>query len=454
MLTAALMLTAISEVSYRRTEKTLGIGIALTEARINTARVLQLLTDADSAQRGYLLTGNPEYVAELMAAHSEFQQSFDVFDFFRGIGSAGPQDAMHIAQEVSSRFIALERSIELAQSGDPGAALAMVESDGSKRSLDSLRAMFESKFKEAAVSQQGARDLIYAALWFNRGAVALLSIVVAFGLYLHIRQVKRIDLERVDRQQTLEKEVAARTTELRNLAAYMQTVREDEKSHLARELHDELGGMLTAAKLILARMRVKLAQDPEMLERIEHINRRLSEGIALKRRIIEDLRPSTLSALGLNTALIILCTEAHKQLNIPVNTQLSDVKLTPEAELSIFRIVQEALTNVGKYAAATQVAVRLWKTDDDLVLQITDNGVGFDVSLLEAGRHGLAGMRFRVESLSGALSVTSDAGQGTTIVARLPRAVVDRNEEQDPAHEPPATPSEILDVRQLLLPIA
>ena len=268
--------------------------------------------------------------------------------------------------------------------------------------------------------QQGARHSLYTALWFNRIAVLLLSCVLALGLYLHLLQLRAFDRARAAYQQRLEKSVVEKTQRLKTLATWLETAREDEKAHLARELHDELGGLLTGAKLTMLRMRSKLADNPEMLERIASVTQLLNAGIALKRKIIEDLRPSTLNLLGLHGALEKVCADTAQQLGIPVGTELTSVKMHPDAELAVFRVVQEALTNVGKYAEATEVRVRLWPTGEEMHVEITDNGLGFDAATRQAGRHGLAGMRFRMESYGGALSVISAPAKGTRIVAKLP----------------------------------
>lgn len=423
---SAISLSLVSEITYERAVKTLSGGIALTDARLGSARLLQLLTDAETAQRGYLLTGNAAYIEPLRNAQREFESSVRFLEFMADIGPNGREDAKKIYTDAAAKFAELQATVTLSESGKVAEALAAVKTDNGKRLMDDLRSLFDRKFTEAAALQQHARDNIYTALWFNRSAVAILSWLVALGLYLHLRQIRRVDRERNERQQFLEKAVAEQTLELRALAGYLQTVREDEKSHLARELHDELGGLLTAAKLSLARMRAKLSQDAEMLERIEQVSQHLSLGIALKRRIVEDLRPSTLSALGLNAALTILCAEAEGQLGVNVTTRIAEVELTPDAELGIFRLVQEALTNIGKYAHATQVSVSLQHKGGDLHLEVADNGSGFNVATLQPGQHGLAGMRFRMASLGGSLTVISGVGQGTRIVASLPSLALAR----------------------------
>lgn len=415
-----ILLTLISEMTYRRTETTLTGGIKLTDVRIGAARLLQLLTDAETAQRGYLLTGKEDYIEALHHTQRQFNESIGLLAFISGIGATGPADAQHIRVAAAALFAELDRAVALARSGDRDQAAALVRSDSGKVLRDELHGLFQIKLKEAALLQQGARDRIYAALQFNRLAVLGLSLVVAVGLYLHLRQSRLLERGRLDYQQSLEKEVADQSRGLRTLAAWLETAREDEKSRLARELHDELGAILTAAKLTMARLRGKLAGDPEIMQLTDTVNLRLNEGIALKRRIIEDLRPSALSILGLHVALRTLCAETAQQSGIQVRAEITPVQISPNAELAVFRVVQEALTNVAKYAKATEVLVRLEQSADQVQLEVADNGLGFTVGTQQAGQHGLAGMQFRMESHGGSLSVVSAPQQGVRINATLP----------------------------------
>ena len=420
LIVSAMSVALISELTYQRTKATLDQGIALTDARVGGARLLQLLTDAEAAQRAFLVTGNAAYLESLQNAQSGFNENSNFLEFISGIGVSGPQDANNIRSAVAEKFAALNRSVDIARKGDRALALSLLRADEGKRVTDELRKVFNVKLAEAARMQQYARDDIYAALWFNRTAVFVLALLLAGGLYLHLRQARSLELERSGRQRSLEKEVAEKTHQLLMVAGNLETAREDEKSHLARELHDELGSLLTAAKLTMARMRAKLSGDPEMLERIASVNQCLNEGIALKRKIIEDLRPSTLSLLGLHVALVNLCAEAAKRMGIPVMTEIDEVQIGPNVQLGLFRVVQEALTNIGKYSGATEVQVRLTQTAGELQLEVADNGVGFDMATLGAGQHGLAGMRFRIESYGGSLSIVSAKQQGVRIVASLP----------------------------------
>ena len=167
---------------------------------------------------------------------------------------------------------------------------------------------------------------IFDILLLNRSGVTALTVLGLLLLMMFLHQSRQLDRQRREQQQRmeaehdrLEREVRQRTSELTELARHLETAREDERARLARDLHDELGALLTAAKLDVARIRPKLhGAAPELAPRIEHLIETLNSGIALKRRIIEDLRPSTLDALGLQAALEVLCGEFSQRLGVEV----------------------------------------------------------------------------------------------------------------------------------------
>ncbi len=221
----------------------------------------------------------------------------------------------------------------------------------------------------------------------------------------------------------LEETVRERTAELSELASYLITVREDEKALLARELHDELGALLTVAKIDVARLRVKLREVPALAVHLDPLDRHLDDGIALKRRIIETLRPSGLAVLGLTQTLESLATDGRPRLNIAIQTEFDEVELTDEGQLAIYRLVQEALTNVSKYANASCVNISVKNEPPVVRVRIDDNGIGFDLTTLNSSTHGIAGMRFRFEKLKGSLTIDSRPGAGTRLDATVPMAV-------------------------------
>ena len=229
-----------------------------------------------------------------------------------------------------------------------------------------------------------------------------------------------IEITRSDRDR-LESLVKNRPATLSELANHLQQVREEERGHLARELHDELGALLTAAKLDVARLKSKIDPSvPDVAERLQHLTETLNSGIALKRRIIEDLRPSSLSNLGLTAAIEILTREYAERAGIEVETSLEAVKLPDTAQLTVYRTVQEALTNIGKHAKASKVLVSVHAYPTHVAVQVRDNGQGFDPAAVPRTSHGLSGMRHRVESAGGRLTITARPGGGTLVSAVLP----------------------------------
>ena len=262
----------------------------------------------------------------------------------------------------------------------------------------------------------------------NRIGVSAMTALSLLALFMYLRQTTALVRVREEQRRVvqaerdqLEREVLRRTEQLTDLARHLQSVREDERSHLARELHDELGALLTAAKLDVARLKSRLGPlSPEAAERMQHLNDGLNSGIALKRRIIEDLRPSSLNNLGLVAALEILVREWAQRSEIRIASELAPVTLRPSGELTVYRLVQEALTNVSKYAKASQVRVRLVSRDGRAYVSVHDNGIGFDVNVPRSSAHGLLGMRYRLETEGGRLVLKSSPGQGTTIEAELP----------------------------------
>jgi signal transduction histidine kinase len=206
------------------------------------------------------------------------------------------------------------------------------------------------------------------------------------------------------------------------LANRLQRVREQERAHLARELHDELGAILLAAKLDIACLRARLgATAPEIDQRLAHLSEMLNSGLALKTKVVEGLYPSTLASLGLAASLELLAREFGQNAGIPIDLSLEEVSLDTSTQLVAYRLVQECLTNVGKYAEARHARIVLVGSQRNVMVAVVDDGVGFDAARAERSHHGLAGMRRRVEMTGGRLTVTSIPGKGTRVAAVIPK---------------------------------
>jgi signal transduction histidine kinase len=263
---------------------------------------------------------------------------------------------------------------------------------------------------------------------YQIAVVAMVGVSVLV-LLLYLRQRRSLEATRVEVAESARAELQAqfdsRTQEFAELARHLQTAREDERNRLARALHDELGALLTAAKLDAARIKTRVATvSPEALERLVHLNDTLNSIIALTRRITEDLRPSTLGNLGLVPALEILARDFAAGADIRIDCALEPVALNPHSQLTLFRLVQEALNNVAKYARAHRVQIALAPRDGQACVSVTDDGVGFKtVAGARVGSYGLLGMRYRIEGDGGRLVVQSAPGAGTCLSATLPLEV-------------------------------
>jgi two-component system sensor histidine kinase UhpB len=214
--------------------------------------------------------------------------------------------------------------------------------------------------------------------------------------------------------------------QLRQLAAGLQTAREDERAHLARELHDELGQTLTAIKLELARATTGLRTgriEGHTVDRIQSLMGLVDIGIATVKRLATNLRPATLDHLGLAAAIRWEASafRATTGVRCYVRATRETTELTPDQQTVVFRIFQEALTNVVRHARASAVHVTLAERKGIFELRIRDNGRGIkEADMAHAGAIGLLGMRERAAIIGGAFTITGKPGRGTAITVRVP----------------------------------
>jgi len=213
-----------------------------------------------------------------------------------------------------------------------------------------------------------------------------------------------------------------RERELSSLSHHLQALSEREKWELARKLHDELGGLLTAAKMDLSWLQSRL-EGAAIQERLSQLGGVLDEAMDLKRRVVEELRPSLLDHFGLPTAVraYVESTCSKEGLATEVDLVHGCESMSKEASIALFRIVQEGLANIIRHAHARTVTLKLHGDEQNCVLTLADDGRGFDADSTEfRWSHGLMGMRQRVEGLGGHLEVKSRVGVGTTLSVAVP----------------------------------
>jgi two-component system, NarL family, sensor histidine kinase UhpB len=226
----------------------------------------------------------------------------------------------------------------------------------------------------------------------------------------------------ITQRQTEAKAIEQSRQELRQLSANLVRAREEARLHIARELHDELGQRLSALKLDLASLDPRL-DAAAFAQRTEAMLGMLDETMTAVRRIIADLRPLMLDDLGLNAALEWLARESARRMGIEITVHLGehDPALDSEASVAVYRMVQEALTNVARHSRATDVRIELGESGGTLLLTIQDNGVGFAPGATRtAGAFGLLGVSERAYALGGSMHTDNPPGGGARIRVRLP----------------------------------
>ncbi len=211
--------------------------------------------------------------------------------------------------------------------------------------------------------------------------------------------------------------------QLRALAARLQSVREEERKDIARELHDELGQVLTALKMDLAALLEGLPKrNKRVRERAEAMMQQIDSTIKTVRRMSSQLRPGMLDDLGLGPSIEWYAQEFQTRTNIAVQVNVpEEFELEHGLATALFRIFQETLTNVARHANATRVQAKLEARQDMVILEIQDNGQGFDMEQVRGKRSlGLLGMRERAEMVAGTLTIDSAPGKGTFVVVSVP----------------------------------
>lgn len=283
----------------------------------------------------------------------------------------------------------------------------------------------EANHYQKSITQWNANViLVRIGIWM----LTIANIILLALLYARLsKEQRRKALEAhwaTLRQQELEALIADRTAVLSELSSTLQIEQEREKAKIARDIHDELGSLIISARMDITYVLFKLREiAPALGDKLTSAIQNLDASVDIKRRIIEELRPSALDTLGVVPALEWQTQQVCKRANLQADLDLADdlPEMPDTIAIALFRILQEALTNIVKYAKAKRVFVSLQLLDDVWTLIIKDNGIGLaDGALSSPLSHGLSGMRQRVVSIHGTFSIGSLPGAGTTIEVHVP----------------------------------
>jgi signal transduction histidine kinase len=434
----ALLLTAVVSVVIFAVSEVAAGRISQTRDDVNQVRkaLTQLeltrngLVQAEASQRGYLLTGSNRYLKPFNAAIQTAQTALVELATVSGDNLEWRGRTQALRALVEQKEDDLKLSLFMIERGEPEKAIAkMREGDGLvlMEGITQRLEEFYAVLNDEIVRRQEVLDRHFMQQRVGVGIVVLINLVflaiLANMMIRHFtqREAHRIELQRQADQ--LERTVADRTAELSSLSSYLQTSSERERARLARDLHDELGGILTSAKIDIAWLEGNSRQlYPEAVPRLQRLSAVLDEAVDMKRRVVENLRPSLLDHLGLGAALRWHVEEMCKKSGLQVElTAPPDTEtVPPELAIAIYRTVQEGLTNIIKHAQASEVTVSVTRTSNAYKLVVADNGVGISGFQPENLSHGLAGMRQRARALGGSFHLRTSPGQGTRIEAFFP----------------------------------
>ena len=429
-------LFAIAEIGRGRVE------VAASDARrarVQWTRVVDLqlaLMNAESAHLGFLLTGEADYLEPLHTATVRIPVlATQLAATYRGRDERVRAAIRDLQTVADARLQQLQASVTTYRKHGPLASLALENSPARHETmatfleLSGITRDYEETLLETSLANWDRELLVVRRLNLATLMAGLVLVALAsMGMVRSIRQREETVGELARQRDTLKAQADAQSTELIELYSHVQNVQEEERARLSRGLHDELGGLLLAARMDVTWMQQDSLHDRHEIEqRLDRVRKAIDQGIDLKRRVVEELRPTLLDTMGLVAALRWQLEETCKLANIQCRDRFPDEELQFKraAAISLFRILQEALVNIVKHSGASEVVASLEADERHVILSIEDNGAGARPEDLGRPKsHGIAGMRHRVRVLGGELDIVSASGRGTRIRVRVPRANV------------------------------
>lgn len=431
ILTSIALLVA-SEVSFQKLMKDNVVIDQLFELSLALSRMESEIITAETGLRGYLLTNDNKYLDPYHKATKELPVLMGQVQFLAK-GILMEDQYLLLLRLVGENLGVIEATMALYINQGIGPALSLFNQDIGRAKLEEIHAenaLFLSQIRETLNQRnmafhqftQIARYLLFFFALFSMGALFL-----SMGRnFREIRRQAEFVRETHAHKEHLKNEVKRRTLQLSELTFSLQAVQEQERALLARELHDEMGGILTSLKMILSLAlrdlgRFKDENLSPTEEKLKGALINLDKAIAVKRGLIEGLRPSSLQHLGLAETLRQYLNETCKQANIECTYQIEDIsQIRDDVMIGIYRVVQESITNILKHARATYIEVSMKHDNRGLILLIRDNGKGFDPNAIPIKCHGLTGMQHRILGFKGELIINTQPQAGTTISVFIP----------------------------------
>ncbi|MBY0556706.1 MAG: CHASE3 domain-containing protein [Burkholderiaceae bacterium] len=394
-----------------------------------------LVLEAESSMRGYFLNGREATLRATRSASTETDAEFVELEKLLADNPSQLKNLTQLHTLVRRRLRIMGQAIDVYRDGGLSEIVKIARLSDGRASMDEIRlqvVIMEQEQNETLAQRSSDFYQEYLKAILLGMSINALAIVVLVIFYQLVRRsfANRAQVEHAlqSANETLETQVQQRTEQLSVLSRHLISISEEEKIRLSRELHDEMGANLTSISMDIAAVTQQLQQrEPELVAQLKRARATLMETVEMKRRIVENLRPSLLDNLGLCAAIESYCDEFSRVAQLRCECDVAPgiektARRSGELSIALFRIVQEALTNIRKYARASHVSVTLARDERGLMLRIIDDGVGIAAAnMVKPMSHGLLGMRERALLLGGSMSIRRGRNeQGTCIEVRIP----------------------------------
>jgi len=405
------------------------------EQWIRVVELEQMVMDAESGHRGFLLTGDPGHLAPLTAAVEHIDALADeLAAVYQGRDAGVAAIVQSLRSNAVDKLADMNASVTLYRSEGPAAALARSDSAAELQGmlrfheLADMTGDYEESLVERSLANWKRQLQVVGRLNLVSFLVALaLTSLAIVAMSRSVRQRQEAGAALTRQHDRLQAQADAQSAELTELYRHLQHAQEEERARLSRGLHDELGGVLLAARMDVTWLQHNPAGPDDYCMRLDRIRTALDQGIDLKRRVVEELRPTLLDTMGLVAALRWQIEETCRRADLTCRQQFPEDEpaFSRAGAITLFRVVQEALANIIKHSRAREIDIALECNDQNVVLTIGDDGVGSTPeALIRPKAHGIAGMRHRVHVLGGRLDITTVPLGGTRICVQVPLASV------------------------------
>jgi signal transduction histidine kinase len=370
--------------------------LSASNAQRTTLAMLVSVLNLRAAELGLAITGEPRYRQSVEALLPQISAELNGLHDDNG-------DIRELRELLRAKLLDTRR---LLSAGD-----AQVAGLAGEQRISRIRMLCESISERYLEIRNAEASRQQNILLWNHMVLVLVSLIV---LALLLTATFRIE--------KLLQNLAVERDRYQLLAGHIDQVREEERATLARELHDDIGQVLTSLKLSISSVSAQL--DAEGRRTIGSVNNRIDEAIQKTRNVCSMLRPPVLDQLGLLAAIEWLTREFRESTGIACSFRSSaeePVYLDQERRLGLFRITQEALTNAARHARPSSILVTAYRQEGALVLEVQDTGVGFHPAKIEVSKTlGLAGMQERARLIGAELDIESEPGQGTSVRVKIP----------------------------------